>query len=94
MHLIVCDLDSACNHRITDDRLPDIVVDLVKMFYKPALVRALVAVFVLNQGHEIISVKYDRHKRIHLVPLPLILGYRDIAIKIVLLIEQPFVNVY
>lgn len=93
MHLIVCDLDGACDHRITDDRLPDIVIDLVKMFYKPTLVRALVAVFVLNQSNEIISVKYDRHKRIHLVPLALILGYRDIAIKIVLLLEKPFVNV-
>ena len=55
-HLFVIDLKKTLVHCITDDRLPDVVVDLIKMLNKRAFIKALIAIIVLDQGEKIISM--------------------------------------
>lgn len=91
--LLVVDLEKALVHGVADDALPYVVVDLVQVFNEGRLVKTLVPTFVLDHRYEIVCMQNHREKRVGHVPLTLVLCYCDIPIQVVLLLENPFVDV-
>lgn len=56
VHLLVGDFHLLMCHRVPKDALPDIVVVLEQMPDQGGLITALVAVFVLDEGHKVSSL--------------------------------------
>ena len=63
-HLVPCYLDFALNHGVTNDRLPDIVVDLIKVLNQHTFIAALVSFVVLKHGNEVSCHELDWEQRI------------------------------
>lgn len=92
VYLVVSDFHAFSSHRIPEDAFPDVVVVLVQVPYYCTLITTLVAIFILEKGHEVSYVHCHWTKVFALVPLALVFSDTDVALTVVLCKEDLFEN--
>lgn len=84
VYLVVSDVHAFSSHRVSENAFTNVVVVLVQVPNHCTLVTALVAVLILEQGHEVSYVQRHWTEVFALVPLALVLSDTDVALTVVL----------
>lgn len=92
VYLVVSYFHAFSSHRVPKDAFPDVVVVLIQVPDHCTLITALVAVFILEQGHKVSYVYRHWTEVFALVPLALVLSDTDVALTVVLEKENLFKN--